>query len=90
MKNMLTKEAFAEWCEKQPANKEYDYANPRDCAFCQYLKGVGFEYPGVNSTHWRPDALGDDNRPLGVIADALARLPYTFGALAARLRSIPS
>lgn len=77
MKPQLTKEAFAEWCEKKPADKFYDYENWRTCACAQYANHLGVEYPIVfpreNGTFWEQ-------------AEYAAVNATTFGALAKRLR----
>lgn len=91
MKNMLTVEAFAEWCEKQPADGEYDYAEPQDCPIAQFLRANGFPEARVNSVDWRESDRTYDyhNLPRG-FDDAVIESPRTFGSLAQRLRSIPS
>lgn len=88
MQNPLTAKAFLAWVEKQPANGEYDYSDHRNCAFCQYLRAVGLENPSVNPIAWRPDRNALDYRPLpSNLDEAAADRPWTFGALADRLRS---
>lgn len=75
MRNPLTPEAFAEWCEKQPANATYEYANYDCCACGQYARTLGIEdWLGTESHFWL-----DANY-------AAYHSPHTFGALAARLR----
>lgn len=84
----ITKEAFAEFCESKPADEKYEYTDSQNCAFCQFLKHLGFKYPGVWPSSWRPDGRCEADRqllPEGV-GHALVREPETFGALAARLR----
>ena len=88
MKPAISREAFLQFCESKPADEVYDYTDPFNCAFCQYLKSVGYKRPAVNPHDWRPDRLHDSNRrdlPAGVDQAAL-RSSHTFGALATRLR----
>lgn len=70
MRNPLTKEAFAEWCEKQREGAEYDFYDCDNCACVQYFRDIGTGYRGtqemMNLAHERP---------------------WTFSALATRLRS---
>jgi hypothetical protein len=84
MRNPLTLEAFAEWCEKQPADKEYNFFDNHGCAFGQYLKALGIEHRSVGGTYWRT-AAGEER-----IRKALQSGDWTFGALASRLRSTPT
>lgn len=87
MRNPLTNEAFAEWCEKQPADKGYDYVDDCGCAFFQYLKATGFDVLTVSSTDWYERGTGRrHNLPRGA-DDAVSAHPRSFGDLAARLRS---
>lgn len=77
MKNVLTKEAFAEWCEKHPADEFYDYWHSGNCACGQYAKHIGL------FGHW----LGNSHTPFWMVSnDKAAVFPHTFGALASRLR----
>lgn len=84
MKPQLTIEAFADWCEKQPAEKSYDYMDTTNCAFCQYLRSLGIE-ANVGQTRYY---VGDALRPMPDGIDRAVDLGVrTFGALAARLRA---
>ena len=90
MRNPLSLPAFLAWVEKQPADGWYNFLDTRNCAFCQYLKSVGFEQPAVGGFTWRPDRLKGATRP---IPEAIRPLLFsegvgaeTFGALASRLR----
>lgn len=80
MKNPLTLEAFAEWAERQPADKVYDY---RDCAVCacgQYAASLGI------SKDWLTGELTGESE-FWVEANYQAyHEPHNFGALAKRLR----
>ncbi len=78
MKNPLSFEEFADWCDKQPAEAPYDYLDARNCACIQYASFLGITNPYdvlmAYSLFWRKADL---------IAASRGR---TFGALAARLR----
>jgi len=75
MRNPLTKEAFAEFCESKPADKTYDIIDANSCAVAQFLKANGVQNFSLYS--WEvPEAY----------RTAFDR-PWTFGALATRLRS---
>ena len=100
MRPQLTIEAFADWCDKQPAEKEYNYGSITDCAFCQYLQSLGFESVRVSPYGWRlrndgpfayralPDGLDEAVRA-GVEYGSGGPL-WTFGALSLRLRQSSS
>lgn len=81
-KPVLSLEAFADWCEKQ-GDREYDYYESRVCAVAQYANFVGLdelyhaEQMNFSSQHFFV-AMSD--------GPACTR-PWTFSALAARLRS---
>ncbi|TPN03837.1 hypothetical protein FJ973_29790 [Mesorhizobium sp. B2-1-3] len=75
MKPQLTIEAFADWCEKQPAERKYPFMSMDDCACAQYAKALGIGNWVSASTFWR------------VAEDIALDRPWTFGALAARLRA---
>ncbi len=85
MKPILTTEAFADWCEKQPADKHYEYVDSDVCACSQYAQFIGLlQQDGMPA--WRKAFY--DGSPFWIEADDLAAgLPFTFGALAARARS---
>lgn len=78
MKNMLTLEAFADWAEKQPAEKEYDYSQSRYCAAAQYLQSIGV----VNFVLQSWDLPAGWAKALNPIDGGA----MTFGSLATRLR----
>lgn len=79
MKNMLTLESFADWCEKQPEEKLYEWGSKRHCAIAQYASALGNRdlYEKISN--------------LPVHAGSCETLafdpPHTFGALAKRLRA---
>lgn len=90
MKNMLTIKAFAEWCEKQPADKLFDGYNPSECAVGQYAKSLGF----VGSTGGFKINIGGYKGvaihgldPLDITEFIRERRLQTFGALASRLHA---
>lgn len=90
MKNPLSLEAFADWCEKQPADKEYSYIDSENCAVTQYMRACGFPCAYSNRDKWyeRRDnqtwyAHKAPERRMDILA---CELPHTFGALAKRLR----
>lgn len=93
MKPQLSIEAFADWCEKQPADKAYSYSNcGGHCAFGQYLEWLGLPVDFVAMDVWL-DTRGE-RRPLPVWVDEMVigagysdRASHTFGSLAARLRA---
>lgn len=76
MKNQLSLEAFADWCEKKPANEEYFWTDADICACGQYAASLGLQgnWPLKKDTFWF-----DANMI------ALLTMPHTFGALARRL-----
>lgn len=87
MKNILTLESFADWVEKQPAEKEYDFCDCCGCACHQYLSAIGLPVKYV-SPNWWSDVFGAEHPlPFGFNAAANGYgEPRTFGALALRLR----
>ena len=85
MKNQLTLSAFADWCEKQPPEREYNYMNNRNCAGCQYLKAIGLPVLAYGVDDWRDRQCNYHDIPDGWNDCARAR-PWAFGALASRLR----
>lgn len=76
MRNPLTFEAFAEWCEKQPARKRYDFWDPRNCACARYSESIGGErnaYPDPSLFWLEANDIAHGGG-------------QTFGSLAKRLR----
>lgn len=77
MRSPLSLEAFADWCEKQPANETYNFWSTYTpgCAVIQYLRTLGLgrsDYPRFSSTTGAGEYAGNGTQ--------------TFGALAHRLR----
>ncbi len=85
MTNPLTREAFAEWCEKQPADKEYDYWC-RNCAIGQFMTASGFEVEAVGLGRVITSD-GEEFRIPRLLDRASFEEPRSFGALASRLRA---
>lgn len=85
MRNPLSIEAFADWCEKQPADKEYVYEDSWHCACAQYADSLGIANSEDSLPAWRLAC-----RRLGSFwwrADDIASKDgHTFGELAKRLR----
>lgn len=82
MKNQLTIKAFAEWCEKQPADKQYAYTDSNICACGQYAQTLG-----ISRRQWT-DSKYSNGRNFWAKADnAASDWPWTFGGLASRLRA---
>lgn len=78
MKNPLSLDAFIDWLEKQPAEREYDWWCPLSCLLAQYAKHIGFrhycELPLTALTSWE---------------NAVARpRPHNFGAALGRARAV--
>jgi hypothetical protein len=86
-KNLLTIEAFAEWCEKQPARKGFNINSVANCALGQYAKSIGF--PCGSNPDFTIDAGGGRSLDIdGLTIDAMTEGKRTFGELAKRLRSL--
>lgn len=80
MKPQLSLEAFADWCEKQPAELAYDWHSTWSCAIARYVKTLGDDDLYRKVSNLRTSS--------GVLCERLALTrPWTFGALAARLRA---
>jgi hypothetical protein len=81
-KNLLTIEAFAEWAEKQPADKEYDYLS-NHCACGQYAEAIGVQGDFLSIL-----GASKENSFWDIVDTVACRGTRTFGALAKRLRSL--
>lgn len=81
MKPQLSIEAFADWCEKQPAEREYDYYNWRECACAQYAATLG-----ISAEAWINHAIDHATSMWGEANCIASEAPFTFGALSLRLR----
>lgn len=81
MRHPISIEAFAEWCERKPADEEYEWVNVRTCAIKQYAKFLG---GNVHENYMAVACM-----PVGRFDGEYMALmrPHTFGALAARLRN---
>lgn len=83
-KQVLSLEAFADWCEKQP-DAYYDWASAPICACGQYAKHLGITKNWMDEKLYSPSSLFW--RQANNIA---AEYPHTFSGLAQRLhRAIP-
>ena len=93
MRNPLSIEAFADWCEKKPADETYDAGDTHACALAQYARSIGFPHGMGNGCgtgiymrrffgDWRQVTFLPSKNNLGT---PLSK-PHTFGALAKRLR----
>jgi hypothetical protein len=82
MKPQLTIEAFADWCERQPAERAYDYHDYRTCACAQYAATIG-----LSPDEWIDKAIGCPETMWGTANCEANSKPWTFGALAIRLRA---
>jgi hypothetical protein len=81
----MTKQ-FEEFCLSK-GNEEYDFLNTGRCAFAQFLIAAGYsDDPRVAGDGW-VDNEGRDH-PLPFPEEPLLREPWTFSALADRLREI--
>lgn len=76
MRNPLTVEAFAAFCEGKPADEAYDYCMASSCAVAQFLQAVGVQNFTLMS-----------NEIPGAFQGPVTAEPWTFGALAERLRA---
>jgi hypothetical protein len=91
MRNPLSIEAFAEFCEKKPADERYNLYRRMDCALGQFAQSLGF----IGSTGNFEIEIGPHkSRPLVGLDSwcahgVLAKTPWTFGALAERLKAQP-
>ncbi len=72
MRNPLTIEAFAEWAAKKSPRKTYDWFDTDACACAQYADYLGGW--GGSSVWRRMQSIAYER-------------PWTFGALATRLRA---
>lgn len=88
MRNPLTKEALAKFCESKPSDERYLASVRAECAICQFLRANGRPFAEVNNTYWTPLPGGKTKFQLApFFDDAVHTEPHTFGALASRLRA---
>lgn len=81
---------FLPWVQGRPADETYDYIQPTNCAFAQYLKALGFRRVSVGASDFcmRSKGLFARSREHDLprfISRALNSSDNTFGALAKRL-----
>jgi len=84
MKNLEAQ--FADWVEKQPKDREYDYWDTGNCALCQGLREMGYQVRVAGGMTWE-DSDGHKHLIPEKPMNALFERPWTFGALAERLRA---
>lgn len=69
------------WLEKQPAETEYPYYNPRDCVICRYLRATRrWKAPWTKMLYGDVFDSGDQYRRV------CGTYPWTFGAALARAK----
>lgn len=94
MTSFLTLEAFAEWCEKQPADGRYDPADPYNCAATQFIRAIeprcvisGWGDYIAYRGWWPFRRAVRFETPVNLLrGGGVFEHPHTFGALAKRLR----
>jgi hypothetical protein len=88
MRNPISIEAFAEFCERKPAGEVYEYGDFANCAVAQYCRTLGIEYSVaalprvVNNGFEKPVGFWQTAELCAVKAST-----RTFGDLAQRLRA---
>lgn len=89
MKNILSPEAMADWCDAK-GNEEFNYNDLNNCAGCQYFRDfLGLPVMKFGGCSWE-DYDGRKHRLPIKMAMALSGSPKTFSALARRLREAAS
>ena len=84
MRNPLSLEAFADWLEQQPADKEYRWLDPCECAIGQYCRSLGMKgCAELSETAYFVLEGVDGARNHYIAMDR----PRTFGAALRRARS---
>ena len=81
MRSPFTLEALADWLERQPPEKEYDWFDCANCALGQYARSLGLTYEELPLT-FRYDGNG-----VTTSLDLLEEVE-TFGKAAARARKV--
>lgn len=86
MKPLLNHSEIAAWAERQEPDAEYHYGDSRSCALFIYLKSKGAPVSSVGPYRWTEN--GEKNHPFNcALAKSLITRPWTFGALADRLKA---
>jgi hypothetical protein len=73
------------WLRTKPAEEEYNYANPSDCALAQFFKARGYRLRGLSCNDF--DVVGGKSYEFPLEWVALAnyivpyRVPRTFGKM---------
>jgi len=86
MKPDFSKEAFLDWVKKQSPKDKYIYMENTQCAYCLFLKSLGFSEASVGGTSFTID----DDTTFDLDRDLIRPLvtkPHTYGALAKRLEA---
>lgn len=91
MRSPFELKSLIEWLEKQPAEAEYDYSEPRKCLLWQYFRHIGFEGHGVIPGFYRASLCAEfKSLPEGFESVASGGLfgpnGRTFGAALQRAR----
>jgi hypothetical protein len=84
MKNLLTREAFAEFCDKQPADEKYNWYDEAKCAAAQYAESLGMWEDVWLKRHAHPSGRRQFWRDMSRVA--LQCPEHTFGRLARYIR----
>ena len=80
MKQQLSLEAFADWCEKQPEGRVYRWVDYNECACGQYAASLGI-------TGWCKHVYKGGFWDVANRVAFQVSAPRTFRALAAHLRA---
>ena len=92
MKNVLTKEGFADFCASMPVDEEFNYCDNNHCACAQYAKHLDL------SAAWHNRQDGSFWHKIDTLVFRLcllnnskgeSRFKGTFGTLVAHLRESP-
>lgn len=84
-------ESLIAWLEKQPANKEYNYCDPHNCALCQYFRDAGLEVESITRNEIRHRDGRTTEFPVTFswdISNSAYRGLSTFGAALERARAV--
>jgi len=87
----LTK-TFTDWVRKQPADKEYDYYDVKECALAQFGRSLGYPNAFGVDTHFHKNTTANVVECVHVLprmhSNIIGTVPHTFGALAERLADV--
>lgn len=79
-------EQFADFAASKPAAEKYHYFDNHGCAYCHFLDFMGIQFDWVGGDAWCATDSTIHYMEQRLVA-ALSDRPWTFGALAKRLRS---